>query len=112
MLPLTASRSLHSRCGQCNIHIAPSQVCVNAPVDVAELLGMPRSAAQASGDSLKITIGTTAGKDSRVQEEAFCSQCNKFQLCFTYARQTRGADEGQTIFYECKVCKSEWSLNS
>lgn len=50
--------------------------------------------------------------DNRVIEEAFCERCEKHTPCRSFARQTRSADEGQTIFFQCTVCKSEWQHNS
>lgn len=50
--------------------------------------------------------------DNRVMEEAFCEVCGKHTQCLSYARQTRSADEGQTIFYQCTICKTEWQQNS
>lgn len=55
--------------------------------------------------------GTTA-VDNRVIEEAFCEQCGVHRSCKSFARQTRSADEGQTIFFQCTVCSSEWQQNS
>lgn len=65
--------------------------------------------------SLSSVTGKTAGKtevDNRVVEETFCESCGKHTLCRSFARQTRSADEGQTIFFQCTECKSEWQQNS
>ena len=51
-------------------------------------------------------------KDHRVIEEAFCEKCGTHRPCRSFARQTRSADEGQTIFFQCTICNSEWSHNS
>ncbi|CCW69214.1 unnamed protein product [Phytomonas sp. Hart1] len=59
----------------------------------------------------KPRVGTTE-VDNRVIEEALCETCGVHRPCKSFARQTRGADEGQTIFYQCTVCKSEWQQNS
>ncbi|CAD2212957.1 Transcription factor S-II (TFIIS), putative [Angomonas deanei] len=50
--------------------------------------------------------------DNRVLEEAYCEKCGDMRSCRSYARQIRSADEGQTIFYQCTTCKSEWQHNS
>lgn len=66
-------------------------------------------------NSLTSVTGKTAGVtevDNRVLEETFCGTCGKHTLCRSFARQTRSADEGQTIFFQCTVCKSEWQHNS
>ncbi|ORC91367.1 DNA-directed RNA polymerase [Trypanosoma theileri] len=57
------------------------------------------------------TVGITQ-VDNRVLEEAFCENCGVHRQCKVFARQTRSADEGQTIFYQCTKCQSEWQLNS
>ncbi|CAG9583961.1 RNA_polymerase_I_subunit_RPA12 [Leishmania major strain Friedlin] len=50
--------------------------------------------------------------DNRIIEEAFCEMCGVHRPCKTFARQTRSADEGQTIFFQCTKCSSEWQQNS
>lgn len=65
--------------------------------------------------SLTSLTGKTAGVtevDNRVLEETFCEHCGKHTLCRSFARQTRSADEGQTIFFQCSICRSEWQHNS
>lgn len=51
-------------------------------------------------------------KDTRQTEDALCDKCGQVRKCHTHALQIRGADEGQTIFYECSHCHHQWSLNS
>lgn len=53
-------------------------------------------------------------KDTRQTEDCLCEKCGVVRKCFTHAAQIRGADEGQTIFYECShaACGHKWSLNS
>ena len=51
-------------------------------------------------------------RDTRQTEDALCEKCSCVRKCFTHALQIRGADEGQTIFYECSHCHNQWSLNS
>ena len=61
----------------------------------------------------KVTLESkSANVDQRATEETYCEKCKCTRECFVHAQQTRGADEGQTIFYECRTCKNEWSLNS
>nr|CCC95615.1 hypothetical protein, unlikely [Trypanosoma congolense IL3000] len=50
--------------------------------------------------------------DNRVEEEVYCEKCAAHRRCKMFARQIRSADEGQTIFYQCTKCNSEWQLNS
>ncbi|ELR03513.1 hypothetical protein VC83_03390 [Pseudogymnoascus destructans] len=42
-------------------------------------------------------------QDSKQRTEKLCPDCNKEELTFSQA-QTRGADEGSTIFYFCLNC--------
>ncbi|KAG5488837.1 hypothetical protein JIQ42_00454 [Leishmania sp. Namibia] len=50
--------------------------------------------------------------DNRIIEDAFCETCGAHRPCKTFARQTRSADEGQTVFFQCTRCNSEWQQNS
>eukprot|EP00758_Cryptobia_borreli_P006642 Tbor_TRINITY_DN5187_c4_g1::TRINITY_DN5187_c4_g1_i1::g.25587::m.25587/K03000/RPA12, ZNRD1; DNA-directed RNA polymerase I subunit RPA12 len=111
LLPLTTSRSQHSRCRHCSMDIGPSTTSSDPPINIYELMTLHEDLS-ATMDNGNEAIGTSKGNDNRVIEEAFCEKCNLFRPCHSYARQTRGADEGQTIFFECTVCKSEWTLNS
>jgi DNA-directed RNA polymerase subunit M/transcription elongation factor TFIIS len=77
----------------------------------ADVTAAAAAVASALG-SLSPSAASQTTKDNRVIEEAFCERCNTHRPCRTFARQTRSADEGQTIFLTCTVCKSEWSLNS
>jgi len=40
-----------------------------------------------------------------------CEDCGGTDISYT-SKQTRSADEGQTIFYECVACKHCWQQNS
>ena len=40
-----------------------------------------------------------------------CPECGAHKVGF-YTKQLRGADEGQTIFYECPECNHKWNENS
>ena len=61
----------------------------------------------------KVTLESkSANVDQRATEEAHCERCKAQVECYVYALQTRGADEGQTIFFECRKCGNEWALNS
>ncbi|KAG5490571.1 hypothetical protein JKF63_00691 [Porcisia hertigi] len=74
--------------------------------------GAASSSAAAPGTAGRFQrIGNTE-VDNRIIEEAFCETCGVHTLCKTFARQTRSADEGQTIFFQCTKCGSEWQQNS
>ncbi|KAK3146302.1 hypothetical protein QOZ80_3BG0264300 [Eleusine coracana subsp. coracana] len=40
-----------------------------------------------------------------------CRECGKYQVRY-YTRQMRSADEGQTVFNECKACGHHWADNT
>jgi DNA-directed RNA polymerase subunit M/transcription elongation factor TFIIS len=112
MFSLQTSNSSTSACPCCSTLVYPNTGRDAGGLtsgDIRKAEGMVSSMLAANG---AVTIGKQAAGDNRVVEDALCEKCGKFRPCHTYARQTRGADEGQTIFYECTVCKSEWSLNS
>lgn len=114
LFPLTTDHNTKSStCRRCKLHCAPN------PTSEAELLRFAEGDLLFAVDLIREKVAaegpsqaSQAGKDNRVIEEAFCERCNTHRPCKTFARQTRGADEGQTIFYCCTVCKSEWSHNS
>jgi DNA-directed RNA polymerase subunit M/transcription elongation factor TFIIS len=69
----------------------------------------------AVGASAASTIAASKKhKDTRQTEDCLCEKCGVVRKCYTHALQIRGADEGQTIFYECSApkCGHKWSLNS
>ncbi|KPI84149.1 putative DNA-directed RNA polymerase I subunit [Leptomonas seymouri] len=83
---------------------------------IRDVLGdEPVCGATSSTAGAKGGITKRAGQmevDNRVIEDAFCETCGVHRPCKTFARQTRSADEGQTIFFQCTKCGSEWQQNS
>lgn len=73
--------------------------------------GVPSSTAAGAKGGIAKRAGQTE-VDNRVIEDAFCETCGVHRPCKTFARQTRSADEGQTIFFQCTKCNSEWQQNS
>lgn len=114
IFPLETNRNVtHARCKVCGLACAP------CPISEFELTAFDAEevamAASHIDEQIRMRSRQTFGKvggDNRVIEEAFCEKCNMFRPCHTFAQQTRSADEGQTIFFQCTVCKSEWSQNS
>mmetsp|Transcript_38353 Transcript_38353/g.44679 ORF Transcript_38353/g.44679 Transcript_38353/m.44679 type:complete len:143 (+) Transcript_38353:191-619(+) len=99
-------------CRHCRTFCQPAQISDDAVLtfsaaDVSMAVHAIAAISMQRGQST-----STVDVDNRVIEEAFCDRCNAHRPCRTFARQTRSADEGQTIFLTCTVCKSEWSLNS
>ncbi|CAJ1015341.1 Transcription factor S-II (TFIIS), putative [Leishmania lindenbergi] len=66
----------------------------------------------APGPTGGVTRAGVTEVDNRIIEESFCETCGIHRSCKTFARQTRSADEGQTIFFQCTECGSEWQQNS
>ena len=50
-------------------------------------------------------------RPARMKTAETCPKCNHPELEY-YTMQTRGADEGQTVFYECPNCKYTFSVNN
>ncbi|ETV95831.1 hypothetical protein H310_10875 [Aphanomyces invadans] len=48
---------------------------------------------------------------SRATVEETCPKCGHPEMEF-YTLQLRSADEGQTVFYECKKCGHRYSVNT
>lgn len=92
-----------------------SAVPLDGTIFSSESLDAAEKSMQQRLQSLTSLTGKTAGVtevDNRVLEETFCEHCGKHTPCRSFARQTRSADEGQTIFFQCEVCRSEWQHNS
>ena len=52
------------------------------------------------------------GKESILQEvEEPCPKCGEQRVSF-YTKQLRSADEGSTVFYNCKKCGHQWNENN
>ncbi len=110
LFPLTTNRnsSSSSTCPHC------ATVCLPNPIrDEASVTFALPATLEVQGASLgALQEDEKQVRDNRVIEEAFCERCNAFRRCYSFAQQTRSADEGQTIFYTCTVCRTEWSSNS
>ena len=52
-----------------------------------------------------------AAKAERPTVEQDCEKCDNKNMYFN-ARQTRGVDEGQTVYYECTKCGHTTSQNT
>lgn len=96
-----------SRCAACGLSVYPDPALrdVNLTFDASEL----RLTAAAAEIQLRSGVEVA---DTRTTEQAFCDKCRVVRKCFVFAQQTRSADEGQTVFYECSTCTNQWSLNS
>ncbi len=51
------------------------------------------------------------GRVRRAEVEEPCPRCSAPRMEF-YTMQMRSADEGQTVFYECKACGHKFSVNA
>jgi DNA-directed RNA polymerase subunit M/transcription elongation factor TFIIS len=92
-----------SQCNRCSLHVFPES---NEATTFFNFDLTPIESASAGADEI------SSGADQRTTEQAYCEKCKKHTACFVYAQQTRGADECQTIFYQCTECNKEWLLNS
>lgn len=79
---------------------------------LGEVLGSSAAASSTGGKSAFAKRAGQTEVDNRIIEDAFCETCGEHRPCKSFARQTRGADEGQTIFFQCTKCGSEWQQNS
>ncbi|KAI9316228.1 transcription factor S-II-domain-containing protein [Dichotomocladium elegans] len=48
-------------------------------------------------------------QEATIQEK--CPQCGNNEMAY-YTMQLRSADEGQTVFYNCKKCGYKYSINN
>jgi DNA-directed RNA polymerase I subunit RPA12 len=104
---MTNGAAQSSRCSQCGMVTFPDPKLRDGELRF--------SAADLSLTGQAAVVALKSGKeteDQRATEVAFCDKCKEMRKCFVYAQQTRGADEGQTIFFECSKCSNQWSLNS
>lgn len=114
LFPLSTDiASQTTQCVHCGHRCAPVVVDREklfhfAAGDIASALEQVGRSMQSAGPSKDEQMN----KDNRVIEEAFCEKCGTHRPCRSFARQTRSADEGQTIFFQCTTCNSEWSHNS
>ncbi|RLN71008.1 hypothetical protein BBJ28_00002487 [Nothophytophthora sp. Chile5] len=60
-------------------------------------------------DSEKVMSEVTGPARATVEET--CPKCNNPEMDY-YTLQLRSADEGQTVFYECKKCGHKFSVNN
>ena len=63
-----------------------------------------------------VPLDGEAGKETEARRERatvdeLCPKCNHRGLDY-YTMQLRSADEGQTVFYECKKCAHKFSVNT
>lgn len=54
---------------------------------------------------------TEEARRERATVDELCPKCNHRGLDY-YTMQLRSADEGQTVFYECKQCGHKFSVNT
>ncbi|KAG5464265.1 hypothetical protein LSCM1_00446 [Leishmania martiniquensis] len=121
--PRGASGGVHTNAKVCALNTSAAlfftETEVSAAVEhIRQALGDAASAGasppfgSAPGTAGGATRAGITEVDDRIIEEAFCETCGSHRPCKTFARQTRSADEGQTIFFQCTKCNSEWQQNS
>lgn len=57
------------------------------------------------------TTMTEVTGPARATVEETCPKCGNLEMDY-YTLQLRSADEGQTVFYECKKCGHKFSVNN
>ncbi|RLN53391.1 hypothetical protein BBJ29_004275 [Phytophthora kernoviae] len=60
-------------------------------------------------DAEKVMSEVTGPARATVEET--CPKCGNLEMDY-YTLQLRSADEGQTVFYECKKCGHKFSVNN
>ncbi|KAL9273136.1 DNA-directed RNA polymerase I subunit RPA12-like protein [Drosera capensis] len=73
--------------------------------EIRKQLGIPSIFELGGGSRAKV-------EEQRVMVNQPCQECNHSPITMLSAQQTRSADEGQSIFYECPACTHRWKENS
>lgn len=83
-----------------------------ARADLPSLSVVTYSEAKPAPKWLKTDVGMSEVKGpARATVEETCPKCGNPEMDY-YTLQLRSADEGQTVFYECKKCGHKFSVNN
>ena len=96
------------KCGVCSFSTTFEEVALPVVVTRSAARPTPSWAVEnlEARDSAKKQDGP-----ARMTSAERCPKCDHPELQY-YTMQTRGADEGQTVFFECPNCNYSFSLNN
>lgn len=106
-------------CSQCGTTVGPKAPSFNEPrFGAASTLPVGNTKGGAAGSPSphhhhhRKKMAGGDDRETRAIDDAYCQHCQKTTPCYGYGVQSRGADEGQTMHYECSVCRHKWTLNT
>ena len=111
LLPPPSFTSKWITCSICTHRVAASQALDKSSVSKVEFDSKKEAMSLSDMAPFLDKLGGERQQKSMATISVDCPNCAA-QVVNYYTKQLRGADEGQTIFYECPDCDHKWNENS